>query len=76
VKKNPFTYQKETIMENEQKIKVSFYDIDWDVDGANELPKKVELFVSKTLDIESDGAEVLSKEYGYLVNGFRFKVIN
>ncbi len=57
-------------------MKVEFYNISWETDGHRvKLPKKIVLDVDSDLDVSLDGADVLSDNFGYLVNSFSFKII-
>jgi hypothetical protein len=53
--------------------KVRFYDIQWDTDGetVEDLPTEVTLEVPGTLDIEMEGADLLSDKYGWCIHGFQ-----
>ena len=64
---------------------VKFYDIDWDMsddDIDDELPPtpptmpptQVTLTVEDDIDVEEEGANVLSDHYGWCVNGFNFDI--
>lgn len=57
--------------------KVRFYKIQWDTDGlkVKSLPKQVTLEVDDYVDIEYEGADILSDKYGYCVFGFQFFVL-
>ncbi len=39
------------------------------------LPSKVKLAIGPSVDVESDGADVLSDRFGFCVNGFNFEVV-
>lgn len=56
-------------------IKVRFYNIQWDASKKSDLPESVTLEIDSNIDVEQDGAEVLTNKYGFLVNGFNFKII-
>jgi hypothetical protein len=57
------------------KQQVRFFDIEWDTDGEDvELPAEVELEVDKDLDLNTEGADVLSDRYGWCVHGFNFEI--
>lgn len=59
--------------------KIHFYDIRWDTDGESvdetELPKSVTLEVDDDVDIDLEGADILSDEFGWCVLGFNFKEV-
>jgi hypothetical protein len=56
--------------------KVEFYNIEWDAESELEhadLPDSVTLDVPADLNVEYDGADILSDKFGYTVFGFNFK---
>ena len=58
--------------------RILFTDIQWDTDGENladVLPSSATLDVPADLDVETDGADVLSDKYGFCVFGFNFTEI-
>ena len=56
---------------------VRFYDIDWDTDGDDAgLPTDTICFVEDDCDLENEGADVLSDNFGFCVKGCSFKVLN
>jgi hypothetical protein len=66
---------KKTITKS-KKIKIKFYHINWDTDGEEvDLPEKVSFTVNDDFDVENDGSDLLSDEYGFLVIGYRWKKI-
>jgi hypothetical protein len=57
------------------KIKVKFYNIDWDTEGQDiDLPNQVTLEITENFDLEQCGANLLSDQYGYCVNSFIFEI--
>ena len=53
---------------------VNFYNIDWDTDGEEiELPTDIILTVDEDFEIDLEGADLLSDEYGFCVNSFSFQ---
>lgn len=62
-------------------MKVRFYDINWDTDPLDDaqedsLPKETTLDVDDDVDLELDGADVLSDKYGFCVFGFNYEVLD
>jgi hypothetical protein len=63
---------------------VRFYDIQWDTNDEEDgktldlaslnLPTNCDLSVEDDIDVQENGAEVLSQEYGRPVKGFKFQV--
>jgi hypothetical protein len=62
-------------------MKVRFFNIDWDTSDnsdelaatdAPELPEEVILDVPEGTDLENEGADILSDQYGFCVNSFNF----
>jgi len=50
------------------------FDICWDTDGvAVELPESAIIELDDEQDIQYDGADVLSDEYGWCVFGFNYE---
>lgn len=63
-------------MKKESKSKqVVFTEIDWDCSTRNQLPKTVKMDVDINADIEEEGADLLSDEYGWCVNSFYYDII-
>lgn len=57
-------------------MKVQFSEIKWDTDGEKvDLPSEVILDVENGLDVENEGADVLSDKYGWCVESFDFEVL-
>ena len=57
-------------------MQVRFYDIQWDTDGEKvDLPAECVLEVDDDIDLEEEGADALSDEYGFCVFGCNFEVI-
>ena len=57
-------------------MKVSFYDINWETDDQEiDISEPIILEVDDDVDIEQEGAEILSNETGYLVNSFMFEIL-
>ena len=58
-------------------MKVRFFDIQWDVDeGENpELPSECIVEVEDDIDLDEDGADVLSQEHGWCVVSCSYEVI-
>lgn len=63
-------------------ITVKIFDIEWDLDGYSRkerkdilatLPKTVEYDVDEDDDIDLEGADWLSDDYGYAVKEFTYK---
>ena len=55
---------------------IRFYAIEWDTDGEEvDLPSEVTLEVDADLDLDVDGADVLSDKYGWCVNGFMWEEV-
>lgn len=54
--------------------KVIFTNINWDTDGhvVKSLPKTVELNIDVDLDVNLQGADILSDKYGYCLQSFNF----
>ena len=53
---------------------VNFYNIDWDTDGEEiDLPTDVILTVDEDVEVDLEGADLLSDEYGFCVNSFNFQ---
>lgn len=54
--------------------KVIFTNITWDTDGhvVKSLPKTVELNIDVDLDVNLEGADILSDKYGYCLQSFNF----
>lgn len=56
-------------------MKVRFFNIQWDTDGANpELPSEAVLEVAADTDVGADGADILSDKFGYCVSAFQFSL--
>lgn len=57
--------------------KIHFFNIKWDTDGEpvdeTELPTSIIMKVDFDIDIDTEGADVLSDEFGWCVLGFNFK---
>lgn len=59
-----------------KKIPVRFFDIEWETDGETVyLPKEVTLEIDSDIDLSDAGANALSDEFGWLVNGFQFEIL-
>jgi hypothetical protein len=57
-------------------MKVRFYDINWDTDGAShDLPKEVTMHVDDDIDVSLEGADALSDKYGWCINSFNFEIL-
>lgn len=57
-------------------MKVRFYNIVWDTDGESvSLPTEVTLEVEADINVEYDGADVLSDKYGYCVHSFDYETL-
>lgn len=55
---------------------VRFSDIVWDTDGESvDLPTTVELEGDSDIDLEDEGADVLSDEFGWCVASFAYEVL-
>lgn len=55
-------------------MKIRFFNIVWDTDGEEvNLPSDIILEVSDDLDVEEEGADVLSDEHGFLVQSFSWE---
>lgn len=66
-------------------MKVKFFDIDWDLDDLNKrerkevlsfLPSQPIIEVDDDTDINEEGADILSDEYGYCVYGFDYEILS
>ena len=56
--------------------KIHFFDIKWDKEGHKvRLPKKVTLTVEKDFDVECEGSDLLSDEFGYCHFGWNWKEV-
>ena len=50
------------------------FDIDWETDGEKvKLPKKVKVELSEEENPSLEIANILSDNFGFLVNGFEFE---
>lgn len=65
-------------------MKVRFFDIDWDLDDLTTREKKEVLSFLPTLpiinvdddvDINEEGADILSDHYGYCVYNFDYEIL-
>ena len=57
-------------------MKVKFTNIDWETDGEEvNLPTELTLEVDDDVDLDEEGADILSDEYDWLVNGFDYEVV-
>jgi len=59
-------------------MKVRFFNIDWDTDGE-EVDLPLEAYapnVDNDIDLENDGADVLSDKYGWCVNSFSYEILS
>lgn len=57
-------------------MQVRFYDIDWDTDDEDvDLPAEVTLEVDDDLDVEEEGSDILSDQYGWCVKGVNYEVL-
>jgi hypothetical protein len=61
--------------------RIECYDIEWETDGEKvDLPKSVVIDLEEDEDltleelVDNNGADALSDKYGWLVNGFHWKV--
>jgi len=68
---------KAKITEDKKKTKkIHYYDIKWETDGEKvNLPNEEFVIMDKDYDPETDGADLLSDKYGYLVQGFFCKEV-
>mgnify|MGYP006886080720 CR=1 FL=1 len=58
-------------------MKVRFSNIHWDTDGEEvDLPTEVTMNVEDDLDVELQGADVLSDEYGWCIFGFNYEILD
>jgi len=68
-------------------MKVKFTNIVWDYDGdedveddnippAPDLPTELVAEVDDGLDVQNDGADFLSDEYGFCVHSFDFEILD
>lgn len=59
-------------------MKVRFSNIQWDTDGVkvHGLPKTVTLDVPEHIDLDSEGGDLLSDKFGYLVESFSYKKLS
>ena len=56
--------------------KVRFFNIDWDTDGEEvNLPTEIRIIVENGVDVENDGADILSDNYGWCVNSFSYELL-
>ena len=55
-------------------MKVNFFNIKWDVDNqkVEGLPLDTVMEIDDDTDIENDGADLLSDEFGWCVIGFDY----
>jgi hypothetical protein len=54
---------------------IKFFDIQWEIDDSDiDLPENVEVIVNADFDVDNDGADFLSDEFGYLVLSFKYVV--
>lgn len=57
-------------------MKIRFYNIDWDSENGVILPNEVTLVIGdEDMEIDSDGADLLSVEYGFCVNSFNWEKV-
>ncbi len=58
-------------------MKVRFFDIEWDLDKGERahLPSECVLEVEDDLDLQEEGADALSDEYGWCVSRCSFEVV-
>ncbi len=62
-------------------MRVRFFDIDWDMTEETRtpqdcgLPSECVLETDDDIDLAQDGADVLGQEYGWLVNGCSYEVV-
>jgi len=60
-------------------MQIRFMDIKWDTDGHSPkdlgLPEEVILPVGDEVDLDTEGADVLSDEYGWCVFSFDWEMI-
>ena len=63
----------------ETTMKVRFSNIEWDLDGeqpsAYNLPTECVMEVDNDVDLEEEGADVLSDQYGWCVKSCSFEII-
>jgi len=53
---------------------IRFFNIVWDSDNADaKLPTETILEVPADCDVEMEGADILSDQFGYCVHGFDFE---
>lgn len=56
---------------------IKFKNIKYETDGQKvKLPKTIQLDVLADVDIEQEGADMISNETGWLVNSFEYEVLN
>jgi len=57
-------------------MKIRFLEIKWDTDGESvQLPDEVVLTVGDDVDVDLEGADVLSDEYGWCVFSFNWELV-
>ena len=58
-------------------VEVKAYDIDWDCDlkGKNRPPKSTSVMMNHDYDISETIADALSDEFGWCVNGCKWKIV-
>lgn len=63
-------------------MKIRFFDINWDTDSKSEdivddvdLPTDVIMDIDADVDVQEDGADILSDKYGFCVNSFNYESI-
>ena len=58
-------------------MRVRFFDISWDTDGEDvDLPTDVTLEVDEDIDLDTQGADELSDEFGWCVFGFNYEIVD
>jgi len=57
-------------------MKVRFFNIVWDTDGEEvDLPVEVEMVCDPDLDLDEEGADVLSDKYGFCVVQYECEIL-
>jgi len=57
-------------------VKVKFFNIEWDTEGEDmDLPISYALEVDKNIDLDANGADMLSDIFGWCVTSFQYKII-
>lgn len=56
---------------------VRFFNIQWDDDGEDaNLPQDTQMIVDNDIDIDLEGADKLSDQFGFCVHSFEFEVLD